>query len=50
MKKEKITTLGPKNVFTESFEIKQAKVTNPNQSMPITAKVKMSQGGTKLKG
>jgi len=31
-------------------EIKPAKVKNPNQSMPITAKVKMSTAGTKLKG
>lgn len=31
-------------------DIKQAKVKNPNQSMPITAKVKMSTAGTKLKG
>ena len=29
--------------------IKQAKVKNPNQSMPITAKVKRSSGGSKLK-
>jgi len=29
--------------------IKQEKVKNPNQSLPITCKVKMSQGGTKLK-
>tara|TARA_B100001996_G_scaffold329943_1_gene277865 strand:- start:1941 stop:2090 length:150 start_codon:yes stop_codon:yes gene_type:complete len=29
--------------------IKQAKVKNPNQSLPITCKVKMSAGGTKLK-
>jgi|TARA_B110000438_G_C15489003_1_gene510626 hypothetical protein len=50
MKKEKITTIGPKNTFTQSFDIKQAKVTNPNQSMPITQKVKMGSGGTKLKG
>ena len=28
--------------------IKQAKVKNPNQSLPITAKVKQSQGGSKL--
>jgi|TARA_B100001094_G_scaffold326670_1_gene383285 hypothetical protein len=50
MKKEKITTIGPKNTFTQGVEIEQAKVANPNQSMPITAKVKMSQSGTKLKG
>ena len=50
MKKEKITTIGPKNTFTQSFDIKQAKVTNPNQSMPITQKVKISGKGTKLKG
>tara|TARA_Y200000002_G_scaffold186923_1_gene154297 strand:- start:2 stop:145 length:144 start_codon:yes stop_codon:yes gene_type:complete len=31
-------------------DIQQAKVKNPNQSMPITAKVKMSTVGTKLKG
>ena len=29
--------------------IKPAKVKNPNQSLPITAKVKQSQGGSKLK-
>ena len=29
--------------------IKQEKVKNPNQSMPITAKVKMGSGGSKLK-
>lgn len=29
--------------------IKQAKIKNPNQSLPITAKVKQSQGGSKLK-
>ena len=29
--------------------IEQAKVKNPNQSLPITCKVKMSAGGTKLK-
>ena len=40
----------PENVFTRPLEIKQDKIVNPNQSMPITAKVKMSQGGTKLKG
>ena len=50
MKKERITTLGPKNVFTQGLNIDQAKVTNPNQSMPITQKVKMGSGGTKLKG
>ncbi len=50
MKKEKITTLGPKNVFTQGLDIEQAKVTNPNQSMPITQKVKMGSRGTKLKG
>jgi hypothetical protein len=32
------------------IDIKQAKVKNPNQSMPITAKVKMGNSGTKLKG
>ena len=31
-------------------DIQQAPVKNPNQSMPITAKVKMSTAGTKLKG
>ena len=50
MKKEKITTLGPKNTFTQSVEIEQEKVANPNQCMPITAKVKMGSSGTKLKG
>ena len=30
-------------------DIKQEKVKNPNQSLPITAKVKQSQGGSKLK-
>jgi hypothetical protein len=40
----------PENVFTRPVEIKQHKVTNPNQSMPITQKVKMGSGGTKLKG
>lgn len=50
MKKERITTLGPKNVFTQGFNIEQATVTNPNQSMPITQKVKMGSRGTKLKG
>jgi len=29
--------------------IKQAKVKNPNQSMPITAKAKQSSNGSKLK-
>ena len=29
--------------------IKPPKVKNPNQSLPITCKVKMSQGGTKNK-
>ena len=29
--------------------IQQAKVKNPNQSLPITCKVKKSAGGTKLK-
>ncbi len=29
--------------------IKQQKVKNPNQSLPITCKVKHSQGGTKNK-
>jgi hypothetical protein len=50
MKKERITTLGPKNVFTQGLNIEQATVTNPNQSMPITQKVKMGSRGTKLKG
>jgi hypothetical protein len=40
----------PQNVFTEPLDIQPEKVKDPNQSMPITAKVKMSQGGTKLKG
>jgi|TARA_X000001382_G_scaffold123770_1_gene107820 hypothetical protein len=31
-------------------DVQQAQVKNPNQSMPITAKVKMSTAGTKLKG
>ena len=30
-------------------DIKQEKVKNPNQAMPITAKVKQSLGGSKLK-
>jgi len=30
-------------------DIKQEKIKNPNQSMPITAKVKQSAGGSKLK-
>ena len=32
------------------LNIEQGKVKNVNQSMPITQKVKVSQGGTKLKG
>jgi len=40
----------PENVFTRPLEIKPEKVENPNQSMPITAKVKMGSAGTKLKG
>ena len=40
----------PHNVFTEPLEIKPQKVKDPNQSMPITAKVKMGSAGTKLKG
>jgi|TARA_R110000744_G_C19267445_1_gene552074 hypothetical protein len=32
------------------IEIKPAKVKNIDQSMPITAKVKMGSAGTKLKG
>ena len=32
-----------------SVNIKQDKIKNPNQSLPITAKVKQSQGGSKLK-
>ena len=43
MKKERKLSLGPK-------DIEQAKVANPNQSMPITQKVKISGKGTKLKG
>jgi len=34
---------------TPGVNIKPPKVKNPNQSLPITCKVKMSQGGTKLK-
>jgi|TARA_R110002012_G_C11654879_1_gene611654 hypothetical protein len=40
----------PENVFTKPLKVEQAPITNPNQSMPITQKVKMSSGGTKLKG
>jgi len=40
----------PENVFTRPVEIKQGKVANANQCMPITQKVKMGSGGTKLKG
>ncbi len=42
--------IAPTNVFTKTFEIEQDKITNPNQSMPITQKVKMGSKGTKLKG
>ena len=34
---------------TPGVNIKPPKVKNPNQSLPITCKVKMSQGGTKNK-
>ena len=34
---------------TPGVNIKPPKVKNHNQSLPITCKVKMSQGGTKLK-
>ena len=34
---------------TPGVNNKPPKVKNPNQSLPITCKVKMSQGGTKLK-
>ena len=50
MKKERKLSLGPKDTFTQGLDIEQAKVANPNQSMPITQKVKMGSGGTKLKG
>ena len=33
---------------TLGVNIKPPKVKNPNQSLPITCKVKKSQGGTKL--
>lgn len=50
MKKERKLSLGPKDTFTQGLDIEQAKVANPNQSMPITQKVKMGSRGTKLKG
>lgn len=50
MKKETKLSISPRDVFTKGLNIDQAKVTNPNQSMPITQKVKMGSGGTKLKG
>ena len=34
---------------TPGVNIKPPKVKNPNQSLPITCKVKESQSGTKLK-
>ena len=50
MKKAKKLSIGPRDTFTKGVNIEQAKVANPNQSMPITQKVKMGSGGTKLKG
>lgn len=50
MKKERKLSLGPKDTFTQGLDIEQAKVANPNQSMPITQKVKIGGKGTKLKG
>jgi hypothetical protein len=51
MKKDKKLSIGPSNEgFTQGFDIEQEKVANVNQSMPITQKVKMGSGGTKLKG
>ena len=50
MKKAKKLSIEPRDTFTKGLNIQQAKVANPNQSMPITQKVKMGSGGTKLKG
>ena len=50
MKKAKKLSIEPRDTFTKGLNIEQAKVANPNQSMPITQKVKMGSGGTKLKG
>jgi hypothetical protein len=50
MKKGTKLSIDPRDTFTKGLNIEQAKVKNPNQSMPITQKVKMGSGGTKLKG
>jgi hypothetical protein len=50
MKKAKKLSIEPRDTFTKGVNIEQAKVANPNQCMPITQKVKMGSGGTKLKG
>ena len=50
MKKGTKLSIEPRNVFTKGLNIQQGKVANPNQCMPITAKVKMGGSGTKLKG
>ena len=50
MKKAKKLSIEPRDTFTKGVNIEQAKVANPNQSMPITQKVKISGKGTKLKG
>tara|TARA_X000001382_G_scaffold73614_1_gene51369 strand:- start:28 stop:177 length:150 start_codon:yes stop_codon:yes gene_type:complete len=49
MKKGTKLSIDPRDVFTKGLNIEQTKVDNPNQSMPITAKVKRA-GSTKLKG
>jgi|TARA_R110000822_G_scaffold42993_4_gene116413 hypothetical protein len=49
MKKGNKLSISPTNTFTNSLNVSQPKVANPNQSMPITAKVKRA-GSTKLKG
>jgi|TARA_R110000796_G_scaffold97866_2_gene205140 hypothetical protein len=50
MKKKLKLSIDPRDTFTKGLNIEQVKVENPNQSLPITARVKRSQGGTKLKG
>tara|TARA_B110000305_G_scaffold181808_1_gene201739 strand:- start:27 stop:179 length:153 start_codon:yes stop_codon:yes gene_type:complete len=50
MKKAKKLSIEPRDTFTKGLNIQQGKVANPNQCMPITQKVKMGSGGTKLKG
>ena len=47
MKKGTKLSIEPRNVFTKGLNIELPKVANPNQSMPITAKVKRA-GSTKL--